>query len=67
MPRIQTIEKTGKQWKLGQVLGVLAILVGLCMGFSGTETEEIGTGLMVSVAGVLLWIGSRICAWWYHA
>lgn len=68
----QTIEATGKKWKLMQVVGALLIAVGftaLCASAGTTpNTGEgaVGTTLVL-LAGLVLVVSGRFGAWWHHA
>jgi hypothetical protein len=57
----QTIEKTGKTWKAGQLVGGLIMIVALA---SCVSSQEGGGDLFV--LGIIVWLGSRIGGWWYH-
>jgi hypothetical protein len=66
-PNIQTIEQTGKQWKLGQLVGVLMVVFGLFSSMANAgASEPSSTGPLLLFFGVVLWIGSKIGAWWHH-
>jgi uncharacterized membrane protein HdeD (DUF308 family) len=65
----QTIEATGKRWKLMQAAGVVLIMVGvggLCSGGASTGGEATTVGLTL-FAGFVLTVSGRVGAWWYHA
>jgi len=56
-----TIEATGKQWKFGQLCGAITCIIGvICFPASP------GFGLLALFIGLLVFVGARICAWWYH-
>jgi hypothetical protein len=59
--KVQTIESTGKGWKALQVLSVLLIIVGFFTLFGSVSS---GCGMMFS--GFLIFLFSRIGAWWSH-
>jgi len=59
--KVQTIESTGKGWKALQILSVLLIIVGF---FTLFGSVSYGFGMMFS--GFLIFLFSRIGAWWSH-
>lgn len=59
--KVQTIESTGKGWKALQVLSVLWITVGFFTLFGSVSS---GCGMILS--GFLIFLLSRIGAWWSH-
>jgi hypothetical protein len=62
-PAIQTIEKTGKGWKGLMLLCVFCMGLGvlaLCAGDSS------GTGVMLIMVGLVVYILASIGAWWEH-
>ncbi|MEX2672624.1 MAG: hypothetical protein WD294_10990 [Phycisphaeraceae bacterium] len=73
--RVQTIEKTAKQWKLMQLVGVLMILITITGCMIAMSTSEPGgepsaalpINMLLFFVGVCLWIAGRLGAWWYHA
>ena len=76
-PGIQTIEATGKKWKLLQMVGVCVMVVGMvsCVGsvYSGSLLDPAHTaGNINRVFPVISWLGffiiiaGRIGAWWHH-
>lgn len=67
----QTIEATAKLWKALQVLGAIAMAVGLfgvTCAASGDRAAGATTGVMflALVSGFMLLIGARVGAWWHH-
>lgn len=75
-PSVQTVEATGKKWKLIQLLGGCGIVVGiLIIGvvFSDSDVDLMNYPLAsLKVAIVILCVSTavytvgRVGAWWYH-
>jgi hypothetical protein len=65
-PDTQTIEQTGKGYKVQQVAAVLLMLVGMvgCMAGGEGRTGEFMGALMF--AGVAWYVYARMGAWWHH-
>jgi uncharacterized membrane protein HdeD (DUF308 family) len=61
--KVQTIEATAKRWKLMQLLGVLAIMLGVALMFN--EPTRLAAVLLVLI-GVPMWVFGRVAAWWFH-
>lgn len=59
---VVTTQATGKAQKGWQVVGVLAIIVGVLMIANGAN----GAGAAITFAGLVVTIGARISAWWRH-
>jgi len=59
---VQTIEKTSKGWKAMFLLAGLLLLIGIgaCLIRPGYGGE------FLILTGVLLYTGSKLCAWWEH-
>lgn len=64
--RTQTIEQTGKFWKLFQLLGVLAILGSFATGFIAQNPTATGICVIVGFLGTCAWIFGRLGGWWFH-
>lgn len=67
--KTQTIELTGKRFKLMQLLGVLGILLGGPGMFIGMQLNDQTIAVISFLAlaiGVLLYPAGRVGAWWYH-
>jgi hypothetical protein len=76
---VQTIEKTGKTWKLLMLIGILAMFAS-CGGFftsaAISDTNGSGSGGIASAIALLSLLGflvgagvyfyGRFGAWWYH-
>lgn len=56
------IEQTSKQWKGGIFLGGLGAIVGMIAIGSGATAA----GGVIFVLGSLLYVVSRLGAWWHH-
>jgi len=71
--RVQTIEQTGKKYKLGMMLSYLPIIVGIA-AFLGTimigRSNPSTAGLVISgvlfFGGVITHFVFRGLAWWHH-
>lgn len=71
--RVQTVEQTGKIWKIQILLAVLLCIVGvvhfvmvfndrsLSVGVFGIEV-----GPLLVVAGIAWLIFARVGSWWHH-
>ena len=66
--KVQTIEKTGKGWKLVQLMGGLIVVVGVVFGYwEWTEGVFPSEGFFIYPGiGVVIYLSSRIGYWWYH-
>lgn len=63
--KVQTIEKTGKGWKLQQVIAVLFLLGGIVY-LIAAEGERSPVGGLVIGGGLIWLIIAKIGAWWCH-
>jgi hypothetical protein len=65
---VQTIEKTGKQFKLAMVLFTLLWIVGAvtCAAGVSSHSSAQGWGVVMVVVGLLGFVVTRIRAWWAH-
>lgn len=64
-----TIEATGKKWKEMLVVSVSMIIVGFffVIGAISEESSVAGViGFLLLLVGLILYIRSKIGAWWYH-
>lgn len=59
---VVTTEQTGKKYKALQLAGAIMILAGVV---SCTALDPRSAGWLI-IAGLLLYIGARIGAWWNH-
>lgn len=72
--RPTVIEQTSKYWKMVQLLGALACVVGTVIGCSGRGTQtnsqamssQASIGAALVVCGIMVLIYGRIGAWWNH-
>lgn len=65
---VQTIEHTGKQWKLMQLYGALLLMVaiaGVFWSFTGSSVALLVT-ILSFAGGFTLVVLGRVGAWWYH-
>ena len=66
---IQTIEATGKLWKVIELLGALLVLAGAAisirMGMNGSLNALPITLWMVGMGFLIMFVGA-IGAWWFH-
>jgi len=62
-PPVQTIEQTGKQYKGAQLLGGIAMVLGVVL--VTTHAEALGGVLLAG--GLIAYIYGRFGAWWHHA
>ena len=57
----QTVQKTGKFWKLVQLIGVAGVVWGFVALSKGDPKS---TGILA--AGIVIVILGRLLAWWFH-
>lgn len=60
----QTIEATGKKWKMLQVVGIFLMIGGCVSAFDKTNNPLVGSG-SISI-GLILFVGAKVGAWWHH-
>ena len=70
---VQTIEKTGKRWKLLILFGTILMISGLTSCILGsaeatdsTETASLGTGFLLFFGGFAIAVIGKFGAWWHH-
>ncbi len=67
--KVTTVELTGKKWKRQQLTAALMIIFGVIFvmiaGSSGTRWLIIFSSLLIFF-GFILFISSKISAWWHH-
>lgn len=72
---VQTIEDTGKRWKLMRVVSVLAILGGIAVvvivssatsAGEDPNTAAVVLGSFTVLGGMALYMWARIGKWWHH-
>ena len=56
------IEQTSKEWKAGMLIGG----VGMALGMLGCVAGEIAGGTMIFWGSALVYVVSRLTAWWRH-
>lgn len=65
---IQTIEQTGKQWKILQLVGGLLLvgsLLSVIWALDGSETATMAM-ILLFAGGFTMAVIGRLGAWWYH-
>ncbi len=67
---VQTIEATGKLWKLCILLGIVLLLIGVIAIVLSFDVDSVSWLQWVArglfLLGLLLYIAGRIGKWWYH-
>lgn len=70
MSKVQTIQQTGKLWKLAQMLGALGIIGGVgvlvAQGQGFVDDKTAVWSWLAIVGGLGLWVSGRLGAWWFH-
>jgi hypothetical protein len=61
-PPPQTIELTGKRWKGLQLISIVAMVVGLVLGFAGYPRVL----LILCIPGLIGLTVAKAGAWWHH-
>ena len=66
--RIQTIEQTGKKWKLTILIGAVIFSLGACVWFLilAQGKGALNVGAWISLSGIAVYSIGRIGAWWQH-
>ncbi len=59
---VVTTQATGKSQKGWQLVGVLAIIVGVIM----ISSEQSAVGALITFAGLVAVVTARLSAWWHH-
>ena len=65
----RTIEATAKSWKLCQLLGTLAIIIGVGFTVGGCSMENERASLIGALSlgpGIFFYVLGRLGAWWFH-
>jgi hypothetical protein len=69
-PAVQTVEQTGKKWKLQILLASALSMLGALVLFTsfGSENPGAGAGLgcLALTIGLFWFVIVRIMAWWHH-
>ena len=67
---VQTIEQTGKEWKIQQLVGIIVLIVCVAGGCAGgcdsLGSENSVFWFMGALAGLVIYVGGRVGAWWHH-
>lgn len=64
---VQTIEATGKVWKLLTLLSMVTMIIGIVYLIqNGAEGVKAGLAMIVIMAGLFMAIFARIGGWWCH-
>lgn len=74
IPTVQTIEKTGKKWKLLMLIGSVMFIggIGTCVASMQSATSSsdpspvLGLASLVAIVGFLVAVVARVGAWWNH-
>lgn len=69
VPRVQTVEQTGKRWKAQQLLAVLLVCISVVVIIAGGASTSVGAevaGSLMLAAGAIWFVVARIGAWWHH-
>lgn len=69
--KVQTVEQTGKKFKLQTILSILMIIGGIVMSVSQINRSEPGegaiiTGFLICIIGAIWLVVVRFFSWWYH-
>lgn len=67
--RVQTVEATGKLWKLYMLIGGTLGVVGTGIMFGGAyadSTALVVIALPLMLFGFVFYLAGRMGAWWYH-
>lgn len=62
----QQIEQTAKRYKGTIAIGVLMIIIGMVWWIFGAAAGNTGHSGTLMLAGIILYFGGRISAWWNH-
>jgi len=60
---VLTTQQTAKKYKGAQLVGCAMLVAGLVVGCSSAQST--GGGLL-GAAGLLVYLGARLLAWWEH-
>lgn len=63
---VQTTQKTGKFWKLLQMVGVLGILGCATWGMIARDSETSVNCIVIGLPAAAVWAFGRVGAWWFH-
>ena len=66
-PQTQTIEQTGKPFKIAQIIGVIMLALGILLLFGqGFDHGTPVAGVIVAVLGVGTVLMAKLMAWFEH-
>ena len=74
--KVQTVEQTGKKWKLCQLLGAIPTFLGIGFCYLGIYPAMLGSSLslklvigggIMAALGFGLYLYGRLGEWWNHA
>ena len=65
-PTVQTIEQPGKQWKLLQALGSIALVLGMGSCMAAKDVSESPATAWLLFLGLLGYGLGRFGTWWNH-
>ncbi len=66
-PGVQTIERTGKQFKAMQAFGCLGVIIAIALIINGRSSGNGSVfGEALPLAAIVLLVGGIVGAWWYH-
>lgn len=61
-PQVITTQQTGKQYKVGKIIGSTMVILGM----ASCASNEIGTASTLFILGGIVYFGSVFGAWWSH-
>jgi hypothetical protein len=61
--KVQTIEKTGKSYKVGMLIGIFLLLAAIAI-YSDDGSKELS--FLLGFFGILIFFFAKMFAWWYH-
>lgn len=65
--KVQTVEQTGKIYKLNKILSALFICVGICVVVVGFQTgSRPSIGIAMVAIGFIWFCITSFLSWWHH-